>query len=436
MFALRSTARATARANIARGMATSVEVTTLPNGVKVVSTGSNSGIATLAVTVSGGSMYETSSNAGVSHYLRDLAFQSTGSRTAVRIAREGENTGTQYSSVSGRDFLQYKAQTLKSNAPYVADVLTEVVGDSLLEDWEASKQNERVSQDLAIIAQNDEANLVDDFHRAAFWGSPLARSPNCLASNVGSVNGAEIRAFRDSQFAASTTVVVGVGMTHADLVEAASKHLSSLSSSSPSVPATTFCSSESFVPTSSPNADVMLGVATNGMATVNDFACSLVLRQLFGGNGSSVKWASDASASTVGAAVASGTSSPFKVSGFAALYKSNGLVGTHISVDGADASQAITAAGKAVKDIVAGVGISENFEGAKQKALLGLVAESQEDITSCLSSQHFYNTASNDEVMTAVKNLTVEGFTSTVKASNFVLAARGNIDNVPRLSQL
>jgi len=54
--------------------ARSVEATTLPNGIKVVSVNTGSPITTFSVSVRAGSRHESSNARGVSHIVRNLAF--------------------------------------------------------------------------------------------------------------------------------------------------------------------------------------------------------------------------------------------------------------------------------------------------------------------------------------------------------------------------
>ena len=84
--------------------------------------------------------------------------------------------------------------------------------------------------------------------------------------------------------------------------------------------------------------------AFKGQPATGDQATQLILRNLLGGDGSALKWSSDATASTVGKAVGKAVTGPFQASAFAATYSDSGLVGVHLAMTNSDVKPAVTAA--------------------------------------------------------------------------------------------
>ena len=272
------------------------QVTKLANGVTVVSFDQDAPVATISVGVGAGTQNETLQSSGVTHYLRNIAFQSTASRTALRITREAEANGTQLTAESGRDFIVYNAYSLPEGAEHAADVLTEVVGAPNIFDWEVPKQNSRVARDLEAAAETQELVLLDDTHRVAFRNSPLGRPVLCPTSRVGRVTGADLRAFRDQYFSADRIVVAAGGISHDSLVAAAERNLGGLAPKKSAITESKYFGGESITPADIPVAHVTLGFRGASVSSA-DQAAILVLRNLFGGDGASVKWSSDAIAS-------------------------------------------------------------------------------------------------------------------------------------------
>jgi hypothetical protein len=104
--------------------------------------------------VGAGARNETSSNAGVIHCIRNLAFDSTQFQTAVRITREAEIRGARLSATCGRDYITYQAQCLRGDAAFAAGVLAETVAAPLQEAWTLKKQLPRIQSDVAAMASN------------------------------------------------------------------------------------------------------------------------------------------------------------------------------------------------------------------------------------------------------------------------------------------
>ncbi|EGD76216.1 hypothetical protein PTSG_00919 [Salpingoeca rosetta] len=415
-----------------------VQVTKLANGVTVVSQEPDANVTTISVTVGAGTQNETFQTSGVTHYLRNLAFQSTASRSALRITREAEANGSRYTAESGRDFISYNAYTLPQSAEHAADVLTEVVGAPNLHDWEVPKQNARVARDLELAAETQELVLLDDAHRVAFRNTPLGRPVLCPASRVGRVSGADVRAFRDQFFSSDRIVVAAAGISHDALVQAAEQNLANMGPKKAALPASQYFGGESVTPADIPVAHVALGFRGASVQS-NDLVAALVIRNLFGGDGSSVKWSTDASASKVGAAVGGAASGPFKVSGFAAAYETDGLVGVHMAVQSADVNACVTNAAAAVKEIVAGNISEEDFARAKAHTRRQLIPDTHADATTALAAQHLYNAASVDEQLAKLQSLTLADVKKVAQAlggSRPFVAARGPIDNLPYLDTL
>lgn len=140
------------------------------------------------------------------------------------------------------------------------------------------------------------------------------------------------------------------------------------------------------------------------------YPASLVLRQLFGGDGSSVKWSTDSAASRVGAAVAKATSDPFTVSGFTFGYADEGLVGVHLAVSNSGAGKAVVGAAGAVKEILGGSFSAEELSAAKAKARLAALsgdrmARVDAISASLLKSNH---AATPESVAKAIEGVTKE----------------------------
>ena len=71
-----------------------VQVTTLDNGMRVVSESTNTlETASVGVWVNAGARHENKENNGISHLLEHMAFKGTSTRTARDIAEEIENVG-------------------------------------------------------------------------------------------------------------------------------------------------------------------------------------------------------------------------------------------------------------------------------------------------------------------------------------------------------
>ena len=107
----------------------------------------------VTVAIGAGSRNETSATSGLTHYIRNLAFQvrmlyrvmcfflsvfdvtdlfpvlhqATQTMTGVKITRETERRGARLSSTSGRDHIAYNAQFLRDDVNFIGSLLAENV---------------------------------------------------------------------------------------------------------------------------------------------------------------------------------------------------------------------------------------------------------------------------------------------------------------------
>ena len=109
----------------------SVEVTTLANGLRIV-TDPMSSVETVAlgVWVGAGTRHETAEVNGISHLLEHMAFKGTVRRSAQAIAEEMDNVGGQLNAYTSRDHTAYFAKVLKEDTVLATDILADIMLDS------------------------------------------------------------------------------------------------------------------------------------------------------------------------------------------------------------------------------------------------------------------------------------------------------------------
>ncbi|EDQ86836.1 uncharacterized protein MONBRDRAFT_33628 [Monosiga brevicollis MX1] len=418
----------------------SIETTRLNNGV-VIATQDNGGVASaMTIAVGAGSRNETAATFGATHFLRNLAFTTTQQRSAVKITRESELRGAQLSATSARDHLQYNARFLRSDTAFVSELVAETVATPSLEEWVVAGQRARVSGDVAAMAANGYVALIDDVHRAAFRGTPLGRPIVCPASSINKVSAESVIDFRNQLFAGSNVVVSAVNVDHQAVVDAVSDLLGGLAAVSVDQTQSQYFGGDSVIPTDDAQTNVVIGFKAPA-AGASDALAALVARNLLGGNGSALKWSSDATASRIGAEAAKAASGPFQASAFASLYSDIGLVGVHVTANTVDVKPVVSGAVEGIKAVVGGKFTDEEFAAAKaqlkQSILIDSAAGRAQDIAAQLLNAAAVETP--EAVASQVDNVSKDQVAAVLKsftAQRPVFAARGNVDNLPYLDTL
>jgi predicted Zn-dependent peptidase len=110
------------------------EVTTLSNGIRVVTEAWNSHGSTVGVFVKAGSRNETQSNSGVAHLLQHLNHVGTDRRTGSDILEEFEGLGTTLHSKTEREYQTYWTYVKNNDVGKAIDLLGDITSNSTYQD--------------------------------------------------------------------------------------------------------------------------------------------------------------------------------------------------------------------------------------------------------------------------------------------------------------
>ena len=109
-------------------MTDTVEITTLGNGLRVVSEHMpRLQTASLGVWVDVGTRYEPAEVNGVAHLLEHMAFKGTARRSARAIAEEIERVGGSLNAYTSREHTAYYARILADDVELAADILADIL---------------------------------------------------------------------------------------------------------------------------------------------------------------------------------------------------------------------------------------------------------------------------------------------------------------------
>ncbi|KAF8970643.1 Metalloenzyme, LuxS/M16 peptidase-like protein [Flammula alnicola] len=271
-----STARNVQR--IARSFSTVVDTA----GVKVAAIDHNQPTSSVTVFVKAGSRFEPKE--GVANALKNFAFKSTTSRSAIGTVRESELYGGVLYSSLGREHLALTAEFLRADAPYFVDVLTSFVTSAKFTRHEFEEYVAPiVSSEAEAAAQDPATRAIDAAHALAFR-SGLGSSLFAPAHNDITVG--DIKAFAASAFAKGNIAVLGTGIDQATLSGLVEKAFAKASATSAtSAPASKYFGGETRLEGNSGPQTVFIGFGTTGAPSAELAALSAHLSPT-----PSVKW--------------------------------------------------------------------------------------------------------------------------------------------------
>ncbi len=203
----------------------STRVTTLPNGLRVVSEEMPSvETASIGVWVDVGARDERAEINGVSHMLEHMAFKGTKRRSAQAIAEEIEAVGGHLNAYTSREQTAYYVKVMKKDVPLAVDILADILQHSVFDPEELARERQVIVQEIAQAHDTPDDIVFDYFQEVAYPDQPMGRTILGPAEIVEQVGRDVLAGYMAEHYAAPRMVVVGAGrFAHETLVELAAR---------------------------------------------------------------------------------------------------------------------------------------------------------------------------------------------------------------------
>jgi predicted Zn-dependent peptidase len=208
----------------------SVEVTTLPSGLRIVTDRmENLETVSLGVWVAAGSRHERPRERGLSHLLEHMAFKGTRRRSARDIADEIESAGGDLNAATSVEQTAYYAHVLAADTGLALDILADILTESTFDAQELEREKGVIIQEISAVEDTPDDLVFDLFNAAAFpeqpIGSPILGTPE----HVRAFDRSMISAYLESHYRSGATTIGAAGaVDHAAIVDAAAERFATL----------------------------------------------------------------------------------------------------------------------------------------------------------------------------------------------------------------
>ncbi|CAH3162936.1 unnamed protein product [Porites lobata] len=366
-----------------------VQVSTLENGLKVVSLETYSPKSRVGLFINAASRHESSSTLGITHLLRNAAFLGNEQRSGFRIARELEHNGASLEATCNREHLIYSSDCLRKNLESVVDNLAGAVNDPVFYPWELDEAVKRLKLDLAVKDTQAEINVVEELHRIAFRKT-LGNSLYCLPHRAGKFTSDVLKSYTSEIYVGQRMALVGVGVDHNELVDLAKGALSFLPEGEAAPKeATKYHGGE--VLTFRPGPLVHAILATEGPSFGSKDLLAFSVYQKLLGVTPYIKWGSNVATNRLMKAATEAASGVCGASAFNASYSDGGLFGCYVIAEAAIAPRVMKSVigqfSKASKGDISDKDVTRAKN--QMKAHLLMNSESQDTLFEDIGSQTF-----------------------------------------------
>jgi len=174
--------------------------------------------ATVGIFVNAGARAETESEHGVAHFLEHMAFKGTAARTPMQIAEEIEGAGGALNAVTSSETTNYYARVLKSDVELGLRLIADLLLNPAFSDDEMDREREVILQEIAATQDSPDEIAFDLALAEAYPNQPLGRSILGTSRTVSRHAAADLKRFRNENYAASRMILSAAGAVDHDVL--------------------------------------------------------------------------------------------------------------------------------------------------------------------------------------------------------------------------
>jgi predicted Zn-dependent peptidase len=197
------------------------ELIRLPNGVRVAfDPMPDLMTVSLGIWIKVGARWEKAHENGIAHLFEHMAFKGAGGRNALEYAEAVEQVGAIMNATTSYERTAYYMRALKQDAPFVFDMIADVILAPHWEEADLEKEKGVVTQERGEALDQPDDRVFELHQVAQFGASPLGRPVLGLEETVAGVNVAALSAFRDAHYAPERIVIsVAGGFDRAQMLD-------------------------------------------------------------------------------------------------------------------------------------------------------------------------------------------------------------------------
>ena len=190
---------------------------TMPSGLRIVCSPSQSDVVYCGIAVDAGTRHETPSESGVAHFTEHLSFKGTESRSARQIITRIESVGGDLNAFTGKEETIYYCTLLRRHLARAINLLLDITLHSTYPQHEMDHEVEVVCDEIESYNDQPSELIFDEFEALAFPGHPLGRNILGSAERLRELHTADIRSFAKRLYRPSRMVLFVYG--RADISE-------------------------------------------------------------------------------------------------------------------------------------------------------------------------------------------------------------------------
>ena len=176
-----------------------------------------------------GSIYETKSENGISHFLEHMIFKGTEKRNAGQIAKDFEDIGGYFNAFTSKDKTMYYCKSLKEDFKTAMEIISDIVVNSTFDQEEADKERHVILQELANSIDTPDDIIHDYFQELAFPNQSFGRSILGPKENISKFSQTDLKQFFNKYYNGENMVIAVSGnISQKEVEDECSKYFAKL----------------------------------------------------------------------------------------------------------------------------------------------------------------------------------------------------------------
>ena len=191
-----------------------VQMTTLLNGVRVVTDSTPGHFSALGAYVDAGSRYEDPETPGLSHIVDRLAWRSTEKYTGVEMIENLTKLGGNFMCSAQRESMIYQASVFNKDLDKMFDCISQTIRAPKMTDQEVIETLQTADYESNEISHKYDMFLPEVLHAAAYSNNTLGLPLYCPPDRISEIGRDEVVGYHRKFFQPQNTVIAMVGVDH------------------------------------------------------------------------------------------------------------------------------------------------------------------------------------------------------------------------------
>ncbi|RLV95099.1 Mitochondrial-processing peptidase subunit alpha [Spathaspora sp. JA1] len=191
-----------------------LEITTLANGLRLITDSTPGHFSALGAFIQGGSRFEDPAAPGLSHLCERLAWKTTEKYSGTQMLETLSKLGGNYIAVAQRDTLMYQATVFNKDVGNMLECMAQTIRHQQITDQEFAETVEGAKYEVSELAYKPDILLPEKLHQVAYSNNTLGVPFFTPQDRLAHIKKKEMTQYFDKFFQPQNVVIAMIGVPH------------------------------------------------------------------------------------------------------------------------------------------------------------------------------------------------------------------------------